>query len=92
MRVDAFLNAFDAIAASVGLAQTPQKIAQLHSKGKKALTVADISHGSICLILDSWDGSGTDLGQVNSREMSVWDGWDGYFDFLLHALHAPARV
>ena len=44
------------------------------------------------LSMDSWGGSGTDLGQVNSREMSVWDGWDGYFDFLLHALHAPARV
>lgn len=44
------------------------------------------------LSMDSWDGSGTDLGQVNSREMSVWDGWDGYFGFLLHALHAPARV
>ena len=37
------------------------------------------------LSMDSWDGSGTDLGQVNSREMSVWDGWDGYFDFFLKA-------
>lgn len=71
MRVDAFLNAFDAIAASVGLAQTPQKIAQLHSKGKKALTVADISHGSICLIHGflgrQWDGFRAGKQQRNER-------------------------
>ena len=47
MKVDAFLDGFDAIAPrKLDLRKLTQKIAQLHSKGRKALTVADISHVS----------------------------------------------